>query len=103
MAITETHLLSSSHQSLSLHPFGDDAIDFLRLLPEQPVRGVDILGGQLRDVVTHLVGKLICDDGIAESPHEQSWALNLDAVLDRQQWLVGLEVGLAVAVVVAWV
>lgn len=86
---------------MSLHPFRDDAIDFLRLLPKQPVRGINVLGGQLRNVLTHLVGKLICDDSIAKSPHEQSRALDLGAIFDRQQGFVGLEVGLAIAVVVA--
>lgn len=65
------------------------------------MRGIDILGGILRNILAHLVGKLVCDDEVAKSPHKQSWALDLNAVLNRQQWLIGLMVGLAVAVVVA--
>lgn len=65
------------------------------------MRGIDVLGGVFRDVLAHLVGKLVCDDEVAKSPHEQSRALDLNAVLNRQQWLIGLMVGLAVAVVVA--
>ena len=101
LLIVQTRLLSSSNQTLSLHPFGDDAINLLWLLPKQPVRGIDILSGELRDVCTHRVSKLISDDGVAESPHEKSRALDLGAVFNRQQGSVGLPVSLAIAIVVA--
>jgi hypothetical protein len=65
------------------------------------VRGIDFFGSEFRNVRAHLANKLISNNRIAQSPHEQSRALDLDAVLNVQQRLVGFEVGLAVAVVVA--
>ena len=99
--IAHPYLLVSSDQSLPLHPLRDNAIDLLRLLPKQPVRSIDGLSTELRNVRSHLVGELIRDDEVAEGPHEQSRAFDLGAVFDRQQGLVGFVVGLAVAVVVA--
>jgi hypothetical protein len=86
---------------LSLHPFGDEAIDFFWLLPEQPMRCIDVLGSKVWDASTHLTSELICHNGVAKSPHEQCRALDLGTILNVQQGLVGLEVGFAVAVVVA--
>jgi hypothetical protein len=65
------------------------------------VRGIDLFGSKVRNIRAHLANKLISNNRIAQSPHEQSRALDLDAILNLQQRLVGLEVGLAVAVVVA--
>jgi hypothetical protein len=96
-----TRLFLSSNQPLSLHPFSNKAINLLRLLPKQPMRGIDLSGSKLRNIGAHLANKLISNNRIAQSPHEQSRALDLDSILNLQQRLVGFEVGLTVAVVVA--
>ena len=101
LLVISSGLIVRGNQSLSLHPFGNDAIDFLWLLPKQPMRSVDISGSVVCDVCTHLVGELVRDDSVAQGSHEKSGTFDLRAVLDRKQRLVGLEVGLAVAVVVA--
>lgn len=95
-------LRRSSYQSLSLHPFSDDCVDLLRLLPEQPVRSIDVLGCVVRNIVSHLDRNLICYNGIAEGSDPQRRAFDLDTVLDCQQRLVSLPVGLSVTVVIAW-
>jgi predicted NBD/HSP70 family sugar kinase len=65
------------------------------------VRGIDLSGSKVRNVRAHLANKLIRNNRITQSPHEQSRTLDLDAILNLQQRLVGFEVGLAVAVIVA--
>jgi hypothetical protein len=65
------------------------------------MRSINLFGSELRNIRPHLANKLISNNGIAQRPYEQSRALDLDAILSLQQRLVGFEVGLAVAVVVA--
>jgi hypothetical protein len=66
------------------------------------VRGIDFFGSKFWDIRTHLVDKLVSNNSVAQSPHEQSRALDLDTILNVQQRLVGFEVRLAVAVVIAY-
>jgi hypothetical protein len=65
------------------------------------MRSINLFGSKLRNIRPHLANKLISNNRIAQRPHEQSRALDLDTILDLQQRLVSFEVGLAVAVVVA--
>jgi len=88
-------------KTLSAHPFSNKAIDLFRLLPQQPVRSVDILQRQVRDIVAHLGHNLICDNAVPQSPDKQGRALDIEAAFDAQKGLVRLVVSRAVAVVVA--
>jgi hypothetical protein len=65
------------------------------------MRCINVLGGKIWNIRTHLVGKLIRNDRIAKCSHEQRRTLDLDAVLNRQERFVSLEIGLAIAVIVA--
>ena len=77
------------------------AVNLLRLLPQQPVRSIDVLQSQVRDVLAHLVDQLVGDNAVAQSPDEQDRTLDVETAFDAQKGLVGLVVGRTIAVIVA--
>jgi hypothetical protein len=88
-------------KTLSTHPFSDNGVDLLRLLPQQPVRSIDSVLCQVRNVLAHFSDQLVGNNEVAQSPNEQGRTLDIDTSLDAQKGLVSLVVRRAVAVVVA--
>ena len=88
-------------KTLRSHPLSNNIVDLLRLLPQQPVRSVNVLHRQVRDIRAHLGNNLVSDNTVAQSPDKQCRTLDVETAFDAQKRLVGLVVGRAVSVVVA--